>query len=76
MAARFRAADRALRRGLGEAIGTPSLRRASQLARQAAEGAMEHLEGRPLFAAHAHLEWPEDDHLVLARADPAARVSR
>jgi len=76
VAARFRAADRALRRGLGEAIGSPSLRRASQLARQAAEGAMEHLEGRPLFAAHAHLEWPEDDHLVLWHAQTLLREFR
>ena len=76
LAARFRAADRALRRGLGDAIGSPALRRAAELARRAAEGAITHLEGRPLFAAHAQLDWPDEDHLVLWHAQTLLREFR
>ncbi|MGH3387732.1 MAG: SCO6745 family protein [Actinomadura sp.] len=74
LAARLAAADEALRRagihelpGLAEAIG---------LARQAAAGACEHSEGRPLFAAHAALPWPEEPILQLWHAQTLLREFR
>jgi hypothetical protein len=74
--ARLRAADGALRRSLPDAIGTPELSEAAGLARSAAETACEHVEGRPLFAGHAALPWPDDDHLVLWHAQTLLREYR
>ena len=74
--ARVRAADLALRRSLSDAIGTPELAEAAHLARRAAHVACEHLDGRPLFAGHASLEWPDDPHLVLWHAQSLLREFR
>jgi hypothetical protein len=74
--ARLEAADRALRRALGEALADPGLAEAARLARRAAETACEHPEGRPLFAAHAALPWPDDPHLVLWHAQTLLREFR
>jgi hypothetical protein len=74
--ARLSAADAALRRMLGGAIGSPEMARAASLARRAAERAAERYEGRPLFAAHAGLPWPEPDHLVLWHAQTLLREFR
>ncbi len=74
--ARFRAADRALRRILGHAADGPEMAEAAELARHAALRASEHVEGRPLFAAHASLDWPDDPVLVLWHAQSLLREFR
>ncbi|MFC9970192.1 hypothetical protein ACFVH6_04730 [Spirillospora sp. NPDC127200] len=76
LAARLKAADLALRRGLGEAVGTPGIAEAAELARRAALAAAERPEGRPLFAAHAALPWPDAPHLVLWHAQTLLREFR
>src|SRR5205807_804888 len=58
LGARLDAADAALRRVLGDAVGASEMARAANLARTAAEAACAQLAGRPLFAAHAQLDWP------------------
>jgi hypothetical protein len=52
------------------------MREAATLARAAAERATEHPAGRPLFAAHAALEWPDQPHLVLWHAQTLLREFR
>jgi hypothetical protein len=74
--ARLTAADGALRRFLADAIGTPEVAEAAVLARRAAETACAHVEGRPLFAGHASLPWPDEDHLVLWHAQTLLREYR
>jgi len=76
--ARQEAADRALTRAFGEALASAELAEAARLARQAAEEACLHPEGRPLFAAHAALPWPDDSepHLVLWHAQTLLREFR
>ncbi|WP_083982576.1 SCO6745 family protein [Actinomadura hibisca] len=76
VAARLKAADQALRRGLGEAVDTPDLAEAAELTRRAALAATERPEGRPLFAAHAALPWPDAPHLVLWHAQTLLREFR
>ncbi len=63
IAARWRVADTALRRLLGGRIGAPEVEWASALIRRATDGLG--VSGRPLFAGHTELEWPEDPHLRL-----------
>lgn len=77
LAARTRAADRALRRLLGEAVDSAEMKEAATLAEQAALTACEHLEGRPLFAAHAALPWPDGGaHMTLWHAQTLLREFR
>ena len=76
LAARLRAADRMIRRLAPDAIGSPDTAEASELARSAALAACERPEGRPLFAGHASLEWPEEPHLVLWHAQTLLREFR
>ena len=76
IAARLQAADGALRRYMPDALGTPELAEAATLARRAAETACAHVEGRPLFAGHASLAWPDEDHLVLWHAQTLLREYR
>jgi len=76
LAARLDAADAVLRRVLGDAVAGGEMARAAELARVAAEAACEHLEGRPLFAAHAGLDWPDQAHLVLWHAQTLLREYR
>lgn len=71
LAARLEAVDNAVRRFPDS--GTP-VRRAAELARQAAEVAP--TAGRPLAAANAALEWPDEPHLVLWQATTILRESR
>lgn len=54
---RFEAAEAGLRRLLGEAADSPEVRELAELVRQAAEECP--VEGRPLFAGHADLAWPD-----------------
>jgi hypothetical protein len=74
--ARLAAVDAALRRALGDGVGGPEMREAAGLARRAAEAASEHPQGRPLFAAHAALDWPDEPHLVLWHAQSLLREFR
>jgi hypothetical protein len=74
--ARFDAAGAALRRVLGDAIGSEDMARAAGLTRIAAEAAGERPEGRPLFAGHASVPWPDDDLLVLWHAQSLLREYR
>jgi hypothetical protein len=76
LAARLDGADRALRRAMGDGIGNPEVKEAAGLARQAAEKACQHPEGRPLFAGHAELPWPDEPHLVLWHAQSLLREYR
>ncbi len=66
LAARLRAADRALTRMLGDRLHAPDIAEAAQLARRATEACR--AEGHPLYAAHAALAWPEPPHLALWHA--------
>jgi hypothetical protein len=74
--ARLAGADAALRRVLGDAIGSSEMVRAAELARIAAEAAGERAEGRPLFAGHSELPWPSEPHLVLWQAQALLREYR
>ncbi|MBC3986130.1 hypothetical protein H8N01_27020 [Streptomyces sp. AC536] len=74
LAARGVAVDRALRRLLGDHIGSPELREAAGLARRAAGAAS--VAGRPMAAANAALPWPEEPHEVLWHAATLLREHR
>jgi hypothetical protein len=76
LAARVRAADRALRRALGDLVDSAELARAAELLRSAAETIIGDVGGRPLFAAHAALPWPTEPHLVLWHAQTLLREYR
>ena len=76
LAARMDAADAALRRGLGSSTDGPEVAEAAALARRAAESACEIPQGRPLFAAHTALPWPEEPHLQLFHAQTLLREFR
>ena len=65
--ARFAAADAALTRLLGpEIIASPDMISLAGLTREAARGCRP--EGRPLYAGHADLDWPDPPHLVMWHA--------
>jgi hypothetical protein len=68
LAARLDAADRSLRQAWPGEIASPQVREAADVARRAAERAATQPQGRPLFAAHAGLAWPDEPHLVLWQA--------
>jgi helix-turn-helix protein len=72
--ARFTVADLALRRLLGDALDSPEVAEAGELARAAATGLAP--EARPLFAGHAELAWPDEPHLVLWHAATLLREYR
>ncbi|MFF8291106.1 hypothetical protein ACF068_18025 [Streptomyces sp. NPDC016309] len=74
LAARLRAVDRFYRRLLGDVVGGDDLAEAARLARRAAGAAV--TAGRPLAAANAALEWPEEPHLVLWQAATVLREHR
>ena len=75
VAARLGAIDRALRDVLGDdAVASPEVVEAATLARRAAAGCTP--EGRPLFAAHAELAWPDEPHLALWHAVTVLREFR
>jgi len=74
-AARLEGADRQLRETLGEAtIVSPEMVEAADLARVAVEACRP--EGRPLFAGHLGLAWPEEPHLALWHAATLLREYR
>lgn len=75
VAARRRAVDRALRRLVGDDVATrPEVAEALELARTASEGCTP--QGRPLFAAHAALDWPSAPHVALWHAASLLREFR
>lgn len=72
--ARYRAADRALRRLCGDRLDSPDVVEALELARTACAGCC--AEGRPLYAANADLAWPTIPHLQLFHAITLLREFR
>ncbi|HLW16448.1 MAG TPA: hypothetical protein VKV69_03695 [Actinomycetota bacterium] len=72
--ARLDVADAGLRRLLGKEVEGEHVAAAAEIARRVAEGAEP--QGRPLFAAHAALPWPDDPHLVLWHAATLLREHR
>jgi hypothetical protein len=76
LAARLEAADFSLRQAWGNDVDSPAVREAADLARRVAEHATSRPEGRPLFAGHAALPWPEPPHLVLWHAQTLLREYR
>jgi hypothetical protein len=73
---RQRAASDAIRNRIGDLADAPEVAEAAALARAAAEEACQHLSGKPLFAGHATLPWPEDPLLVLWHAQTLLREFR
>lgn len=75
LAARLTAVDRALRRMLtDDGVASPEVAEAAELARAATVGLRP--QGRPLYAAHADLDWPDEPHLVLWHAVTLLREFR
>jgi hypothetical protein len=72
--ARYAAAGEALRRAGIHHV--PALNEVLTLTYRAAESACEHAQGRPLFAAHAALPWPEEPILRLWHAQTLLREFR
>ena len=76
LAARLRGADGMIRRHAGAFLDTPEIAEAAELARAAAVAACDRPEGRPLFAGHVSLPWPDEPHLVLWHAQSLLREFR
>jgi hypothetical protein len=76
LAARLEAVDMSLRQAWGDDVGGSHVREAAELARRAAERACGRPQGRPLFAGHAALPWPDAPHLVLWHAQTLLREYR
>lgn len=74
VAARLQGVDRTLRRLLGDAVSSAEVRELAELCRSACEALVP--EGRPLYAGHADLPWPDEPHLVLWHATSLLRESR
>ena len=72
--ARLEAIDRGLRRLLPDVVTSPEVKRAADLARTATDGCSN--PGRPLYAGHANLSWPDEPHLVLWHAITLIREFR
>jgi hypothetical protein len=77
LTARLSAVDSSMRRMLGDDVLTSGdMVRAADLARAAAEEACTRIEGRPLAAGHAGLDWPDAPHLILWHAQSILREFR
>jgi hypothetical protein len=75
LAARFAAVDAALTRLLGDdVVKSDDMAEAASLAREATTAAT--AEGRPLFAGHAAIDWPQPAHLQLWHAATLLREHR
>lgn len=74
LAARLRAADRTLRRLLGDAVDSADMAEAAELALHATEACTRH--ARPLYAAHADLPVPDAPHLAYWHAATLLREHR
>ncbi|MFK8023453.1 MAG: hypothetical protein AB8G26_05760 [Ilumatobacter sp.] len=75
-AARFAAVDRMFRMHVLDLVDPSELARAVALARRGAEAVSARPWGRPLFAGHAGLEWPDEPHLALWHAQTLLREFR
>ena len=73
---RLSAVDAGLRRGWNGAVDSAEIRELAGLLRTAAERACELPEGRPLFAGHASVAWPDEPHLALWHAQSLLREFR
>jgi helix-turn-helix protein len=72
---RLKAADAALRRMLGDdVIASETVAEAAELAREATTACGP--EGKPLYAGHADLDWPDEPHLKLWHAITLLREFR
>jgi len=77
VAARLEGVNRGMRRLLGDGVVVSAeMIRAAELARLAANDASTRVEGRPLAAGHANLDWPDAPHLVLWHAQSILREYR
>ncbi|GAA2883663.1 hypothetical protein Acy02nite_07410 [Actinoplanes cyaneus] len=77
IAARLEIAGEALTRALGAGVVTSrEVAEAAELARTAALDAAAMPHGRPLFAAHTELPWPDEPHLRLFHAQTLLREFR
>jgi len=65
--ARYRGVDAACRALFGDAVTSADMSEAAQLAAIAAQG-IPGVDGRPLYAGYAALDWPDEPHLVLWHA--------
>lgn len=74
LAARYRGADRALRRMCGDLCEDPGLVEAAALYRSATIDLP--AAGRPLYAANAALDWPDPPHLAVWHGQTLAREFR
>jgi hypothetical protein len=74
LAARLEVVDAAMRRMLPDDVGSDDMAEAAALAREATTAAS--VEGRPLYAGHAALPWPEAPHLQLWHAASLLREHR
>ena len=72
--ARFDVVDAALSRLLGDDVRSDAMAEAAALAREATTAC--NVVGRPLFAAHAALPWPDAPHLQLWHAVTLLREHR
>jgi hypothetical protein len=72
--ARLNAASDALRRAVGDLLDDPGVSRAARLASAAAAGCT--AAGRPLYAGHASLPWPDEPPLALWHAITLLREYR
>ncbi len=74
LGARRAGVDATLRRVLGDTLEGEAVAEAARLARVATEACT--LDGRPLYAAHAALDWPDPPHLALWHAVTLLREFR
>lgn len=75
VAARYRGVSAAWGRLLGEeTLASDGVKEAADLARAATDGCS--VAGRPLYAAHADLTWPDEPHMVLFHALTLLREHR
>jgi hypothetical protein len=72
--ARLEGIDRALQATLAEGVTSNEIVEAAELARMASEGCS--APGRPLYAAHRELAWPDAPHLILWHAITLLREFR
>jgi hypothetical protein len=77
LAARYGAVDAAWTRLLGEAeLKSDEMAEAAALARDACAAIADEIVGRPLYAGHSSLPWPEREHLQLWHAATLLREHR
>ncbi len=77
LTARLHAVDVSLRSAFSDAtLMSPDFNETVMLNRAAADVACERPEGRPLFAAHSQLAWPDEPHLALWHAQTLLREFR